>query len=273
MTEESKVENAMIEGSPEYKAAYEKAYAQLENPEPEAKEPEVKEPEQKQEVEEEPKAEPQVETPTESPLELKVKELEERLTTTGKALKDTQTWGHKLAGELKTVRKGLQEATTPRPELLKELPGLEEAIRHVASPKEEDDSDLDPPKPENTWTEVVGTALPDLDGLLADEAFSSKAKELRSKHANEWGNPLKAIQHLSALRQEHITQKAVDAAVKAHSAKLEQTQRKITGMDVPGDTGKSSGRGNAADLKNDSQAVWNMTPELFAKMKAKTLGY
>lgn len=269
MSEESKVDPAMIEGTPEYKAAYEKAYAQLENPESEVKEPEFKEPEQKEEIVDDPKAE----TPTENPLEVKVKELEERLSTTGKALKDTQTWGHKLAGELKSVRKGLQEATTPRPELLKELPGLEEAIRHVATPKQDDDSDLDPPKPENTWVQVVGTALPDLDNLLADESFSSKAKELRAKHANEWGNPLKAIQHLSALRQEIITQKAVDAAVKAHSAKLEQSQRKITGMDVPGDTGKSAGRGSAADLRNDSQAVWNLTPDQFAKMKAKTLGY
>lgn len=273
MSEERKADTAMIEGSPEYKAAYEKAYAQLENPEPEAKEPEVKEPEQKPEVEEEPKAETPKDQPAENPLELKVKELEERLSSTGKALKDTQAWGHKLSSELKTVRKGLQEATTPKPELLKELPGLEEAIRHVATPKQEDDTDLDPPKPENTWVEVVGTALPDLDNLLADETFSSKAKELRAKHANEWGNPIKAIQHLSALRQDHITQKAVDAAVKAHSAKLEQTQRKITGMDVPGDTGKSAGRGNAADLRNDSQAVWNMTPDQFAKLKAKTLGY
>lgn len=265
MSEERK---DLIEGTPEYKEAYEKAYAQLENPEQktEVKEPETKEPEQ-EEVEE-----PKAETPTENPLELKVKELEERLTTTGKALKDTQTWGHKLAGELKTVRKGLHEATTPKPELLKELPGLEEAIRHVAKPQD-DDSDLDPPKPENTWVDVVGTALPDLDNLLADEAFSTKAKELRSNHASEWGNPIKAIQHLSALRQEHLTQKAVDAAVKAHSAKLELTQRKITGMDVPGDTGKSAGRGNAADLRNDAQAVWNLTADQFAKMKAKTLGY
>ena len=261
MSEESK---ELIEGSPEYKAAYEKAYAQLENPEAE-----VKEPEEKVEVIEET---PKVETPTESPLEVKVKELEERLSTTGKALKDTQTWGHKLASELKTVRKGLHEATTPKPELLKELPGLEEAIRHVSKP-EEDDTDLDPPKPENTWVQVVGTTLPDLDSLLADETFSTKAKELRTKYASIWGNPLLAVQHLSALRQEHITQKAVDAAVKAHSSKLEQTQKKITGMEVPGDTGKSSGRGNASDLKNDSQAVWNMTPDQFAKMKAKTLGY
>lgn len=271
MSEERKVDQAMIEGTPEYKAAYEKAYAQLENPEPEVKEPEGKD-EPKAEIEEEPKAETPKDTPAENPLEVKVKELEERLSSTGKALKDTQAWGHKLSSELKTVRKGLQEATTPKPELLKELPGLEEAIRHVAKPQD-DDTDLDPPKPENTWVEVVGTALPDLDGLLADETFSSKAKELRAKHANEWGNPLKAIQHLSALRQELITQKAVEAAVKAHSAKLEQYQRKITGMDVPGDTGKSAGRGNAADLNNDSQAVWNMPADQFAKMKAKTLGY
>lgn len=264
MSEERK---DLIEGTPEYQAAYEKAYAQLENPEvPEVKEPEVNEPEEKAvEVE-------KVETPTESPLELKVKELEERLSTTGKALKDTQTWGHKLSSELKTVRKGLQEATTPRPELLKELPGLEEAIRHVAKPQD-DDSDLDPPRPENTWVEVVGTALPDLDNLLADEAFSSKAKELRASHASEWGNPINAIRHLSALRQEHITKSAVDAAIKAHSTKLEQSQRKINGMEVPGDTGKSAGRGNAIDLRNDAQAVWNMPLDQFAKMKAKTLGY
>lgn len=267
MSEERQAEPVLIEGTPEYKAAYEKAYAQLENPETEEKNTEVKD-EPKAEAEEEPK----VETPAENPLEVKVKELEERLSSTGKALKDTQTWGHKLASELKNVRKGLQEATTPKPELLKDLPGLEEAIRHVTKP-EDDGNDLEPPKPENTWVEVVGTALPDLDGLLADETFSSKAKELRAKHASDWANPLKAIQHLSALRQEHITQKAVDAAVKAHSAKLEQSQRKMTGMDVPGDTGKSSGRGNAADLKNDSQAVWNMTPDQFAKLKSKTLGY
>ena len=137
-------DKAMIEGTDEYKAAYEKAYDALENPKAVAVE-EVKaivEPvEQQIEVKAEVKA-PEV-TPAESPLETKVKELEERLSTTGKALKDTQTWGHKLAAELKGARKGLRDATAP--ELLKDLPGLEEAIRHVAVR----DEDEEPVKPEN----------------------------------------------------------------------------------------------------------------------------
>lgn len=297
MTEEAKQDDSQqyIEGTPEYQAAYDEAMRKLENPD--AKSDEDDQP--KDEPSDEPKDEPKDEEPSKTdddtseesepaakPDETaaKLAELQAQLASTGKALQDTQRWGHKLAGQLKEVKRKLKESSVKeRPKLLDEAQGLEDAIRFVnqqsADADDDDDEDLNPPDINNQggdkhWVDIVGTALPDLDKMLADPEFDKQAQALRDQHKSEWGNPLKAISHLTELRTQYLTQKAVAAAEKAAATKAQDAQRKKDEMRIPGGNSASrSERGKQKDLVNDAGAVWDMPADQFEKMQRKAKGF
>jgi hypothetical protein len=259
-------------GTPEYQEAYDKAMEELDNPTPKT--------EEKPEEEETPETDVEPETPDTSavdPLQEYKAEMEKRYASTEKALKDTQKWGHSLATTVKELKKQLETATAAqRPALLDQVEGLQDAIDYAVksqqTPKEEDFSPPSFEPPKNNWVDTVSAALPDMDAMLNDPELNAKALELQKNHASEWEDPVKAIRYLSNLRTEYLTQKAVREALAATSAKQIETQQRKDGMRVPSGGAKAAGRVQV-DLINDADAVNNMTPEQFQKLRARTLGY
>jgi hypothetical protein len=268
----TETENTPEQNTPEYQALYDKAMEELNNPKPVEKEDE-------QEEVQAPEPEP-TDTPAADPLAAKMAEMERQIASTGKALKDTQKWGHGLSARVKELQKQLETATTAqRPALLDQVEGLQDAIDYAVNtklPKVEDDIDMpvfdDEPKKNVPWVDTVSAALPDLDAMLNDPELNAKAKALQQAHASEWDNPVVAIRYLSQLRTEHLTQKAVREALAATSAKQIEAQQRKDGMRIPQGGARSAARGTV-DLVNDAEAVRNMTPEQFQKLRSKTLGY
>jgi hypothetical protein len=280
-TEESmstETENIFEPNTPEYQALYDKAMEDLNNSKPVEKEGE---PEDVQTPEPET---PEPETPdtpaADDPLAAKMAEMERQIASTGKALKDTQKWGHGLSTKVKELQKQLETATTAqRPALLDQVEGLQDAIDYAVNtklPKVEDNIDMpvfeDEPEKNITWVDTVSAALPDLGAMLNDPDMKAKADALRQSHASEWDNPVAAIRYLSQLRTEHLTQKAVREAIAATSAKHIEAQQRKDGMRIPSGGARSASRGSI-DLINDADAVRNMTTEQFQKLRSKTLGY
>ena len=269
----TETENTFETNTPEYQALYDKAMEELDNPKPVEKEDEQEEVQT-----------PEPETPdtpaADDPLAAKMAEMERKIASTGKALKDTQKWGHGLSTKVKELQKQLETATAAqRPALLDQVEGLQDAIDYAVSsklPKVEDDIDMpvfdDEPKKNVTWVDTVSAALPDLDAMLNDPELNAKAKALQEAHASEWDNPVTAIRYLSQLRTEHLTQKAVREAIAATSAKQIEAQQRKDGMRIPSGGARSAARGTV-DLINDAEAVNNMTAEQFQKLRSKTLGY
>jgi hypothetical protein len=178
-----------------------------------------------------------------------------------KALKDTQRWAHKNSTELATLKREREELIKQqsRPAILDDNPGLEEAIKHIASPKEE----------VNPNSALIGTlekALPELDGLLDVPEFKEQFLALRKDSIDEWlDDPLTAIRDINNLQTTYKSDKARNDALKDYEAK----QKKLGSMTVPGGSG---GKGISKEV--DEAQLWRDMPKAeFDKKRAKTLGY
>lgn len=269
------------EQTPEYKEAYAKAMEELNNP---VAIPVEDEKTDASEEVQEPVQEPVLEdtnTPAEDGVQAKIAEMERQIASTGKALKDTQKWGHGLSTKVKELTQKLETATkAERPALLDQVEGLQDAIDYAvkaAIPANQEVDDFTPPTidepPKNTWVETVSGALPDMEAMLNDPELNAKAKALQALHSNEWSNPVVAIRYLSNLRTEHLTTKAVREAIAATSAKQIESQQRKDSMRVPSGNGSKAGRSGTIDLVNDADAVRDLTHEQFTKLRSKTLGY
>lgn len=198
-----------------------------------------------------------------NPLELRLEKAE-------KALKDTQTWGHNNAAEIKKLRKERDaliqkdERAKNRPEILDddEFSGLEEAIEFVAGKPGDDPDD------EKKWSEVVGEALPDIEKMLDDDAFRAKANEVRESLGADWDNPLIAVRELGKLREEVLRDAAVTKAVEAARVDFAKKKKGLDAMALPGGTGK-----NSPKAPDSAKEVENMSDAEFEKEREKVLGY
>jgi len=210
-------------------------------------------------------ADPAEESPQPS-VEDQIRELRESNERLEKQARDNQSWATKNAQELARIKKERDEQIRQqnRPKILDDVPGLEEAIRHTATPT------AAAPPPEQAWGDTVVKALPDIDGLLADPGFFQKASEVRQKLGQDWNDPLIAIRELSNARAEHMrataVSKAVEQAQRDHAAKA----KKLGAMAVPGGSGKP---GAAKTEQEEVERINTMSDEDFAKMVRKAKGY
>lgn len=274
------------EQTPEYIQAYDKAMEELNNPEvnSDGKEAEAESKtadttDQDSVVVEKDDSSVDTDTPAVDDVQAKIAEMERQIASTGKALKDTQKWGHGLSTKVKELTQKLETATkAERPALLDQVEGLQDAIDYavkaaIPTQEEEVDFPISSEQPQNSWVETVSAALPDMEAMLNDPELNTKAKALQAQHAAEWSNPVVAIRYLSNLRTEHITTKAVRDALAATSTKQIESQQRKDSMRVPVGNGSKAGRQGTIDLVNDAEAVINMTHEQFTKLRSKTLGY
>jgi hypothetical protein len=240
----------LVPGTPEYQEAYDKEMQRLEAGDP--KEP----------PKEEPKEEPKEPITLEKPDETK-----QRLESLEKALKDTQAWGTRTSQELARLKKEreVEKHASTRPPILDQTPGLEDAIKHVATVPER-------PSQEN-WLMSVSQAIPDVEQLLGNQEFHSKAQQKRMEFGTEWDNPLIAIRELSTLKAEHLKNQAVSVAVEKAREQarqdFESKAKKKTAMSVPG----GSGGRDSTKTQDDAQKVWDMPEKDFQSMRSKVLGY
>lgn len=192
-----------------------------------------------------------------------IQELKEKLAKQEKALKDTQRWAHKNSTELATLRREREDQVraASRPAILDDNPGLEDAIKHVATPASQQEPDAN--------AQLIGTlekALPDLDGLLDEEDFKKVFFELRKDSIDDWlEDPLSAIRDINALQTQYRSDKAVANARKDFEAK----KQKLSSMSVPGGSG---GKGISPEVDEVKQ-VWSMSKADFDKQRAKVMGY
>ena len=199
--------------------------------------------------------EAQAEASQQTPDEIQL--LKEKLEKQEKALKDTQRWGHQNAAKLAKLEREREEAIKQqsRPTILDDNPGLEEAIKHIATPSTQKD-----------LVQTLETALPELDGLLNEDEFKELFFPLRDSAIDTWkADPLSAVRDISALQSKYLTDKAVANAQKDFAEK----KKKLSGMSVPGGSG---GKGQSQEVDEVKQ-VWNMSKAEFDKQRAKVMGY
>lgn len=214
-----------------------------------------------------PKEEPKQETAAGDPDE-RFARLESELASTKKALNDTKKW----AQESRAVAKRLEQERererreAMKPEILVDNPGLEEAIQHVAGV-----TSKSAVANQDDWATAVGTALPELDQLLAENPeLASKARAVAQSLGDDWNNPYVAIRELGKLQAEHMRAGVSAAAAAQAKQDFERRQQKQTAMSVPGNGGTAR---PAAEAKDDPNRWATMSAADFAKERAKVLGY
>lgn len=207
------------------------------------------------------------EVKTETKVEAKVEtqdDTAQRLEKAEKALKDTQRWAHENAAKVKRLEREATERkhAETRPAILDANPGLEDAIKHVATSPEKTHSFDD-------WSAQVQKVIPDVNELLEDKAFFAAAAERRKTLGSEWDDPLVASRELSDLKVRHLSNQNAAAAVESARKDFETKSGKRSAMQMPG-----GGGGKDIHVEKDAaKAVWEMSDADFQKSRAKTLGY
>ena len=187
-----------------------------------------------------------------SALAMKVESLE-------KALKDTQSWGHKNAEELARIKRENEEVVRQanRPELLQTVEGLEEAIRYATN------TDKDPVK---SWTATISEAIPDISKYLDNPEFHRVAEQRMQEIQGAYTNPIIAIRELSNLKTQYIQHMSATTAKEAAKKEFEDKAKKLSALSVPGGSGSAAPVGNGPDWAN-------MPADEFHKHRSKVLGF
>ena len=198
---------------------------------------------------------------TEAPVEKVVdaNELAMKVESLEKALKDTQSWGHKNAEELARIKREKDESVRQanRPELLQTVDGLEEAIRYATN------TDKDPVK---SWTDTVNEAMPDISKYLDNPEFHRVAEQRMLEIPGAYTNPIIAIRELSNLKTQYIQHMSATTAKEAAKKEYEDKAKKLSALSVPG------GSGSAAPSSKEPDWA-NMPAEEFNKHRSKVLGF
>lgn len=246
--------------SPEYQEAYQAAWAELDAKAGVTTEPAT--------TDAEAEAAGDEGTTESDPVAKRFEELETKAARQEKALKDTQRAFHASQKELAALRRQREEEVraASRPALLDNVPGLEDAVRHVTQTGGEE---MTQEQRNAVWFDSVAGALPDLEELLTDEGFEKAAAEKRDELGDEWLNPIVAIRELGALRTRHVMAKAVEEATARAKADAAKNHKELLALRVPGGSGRGSVE-RAADKSVD--AVWKMTPQEAEQERQRVLG-
>jgi hypothetical protein len=208
-------------------------------------------------------------TETAEDVKARLDKAERELQAAQKAIKDTQRWGHKNAEEVKKLKREAEdrkrhESLADDP-VLKANPGLREAIEHVAKPKDDDAK----PAPQEQWLSSISKAIPDVETLLADQAFFAKAKAKQAEYGPEWDDPFVAIRELSELKSAHLSEKRITVAVEQARKDFETKAKKRSAMEMPG----GSGGKDTQDQTNEAEKYRTMSKEEFDKVRSRVMGY
>lgn len=186
-----------------------------------------------------------------------------------KSLKDTQRWAHQNAGMVKKLQKEAEDRkrgeSLAEDPVLKANPGLKEAIEHVAKPRQDDAK----PAPQEQWLSSIAKAIPDVETLLADQAFFAKAKAKQAEYGPEWDDPFVAIRELSELKVAHLSEKRTTAAVEQARKDFSTKANKRNAMEMPG----GSGGKDSQDQTNAAEKYRTMSKEEFDKERSRVMGY
>lgn len=207
--------------------------------------------------------------PAQETAEERIARLEQQLASTNKALNDTKGWASRNAADLKRIQKeqAERERAANTPQVLRDNPGLDEAIRFVTGAPAPGQQQHDP----DAWANAVATALPNLDGLLEQNPeLRTKAEAKARELGASWNDPFVAIRELGALQLEHERSRISVAAADAARRDFQQRQQKQTAMQVPGASGSS--RPNTQP-RDDAGRWATMSREEFAKERARVLGF
>lgn len=258
-------------GTPEYDEAYEKEMARLEAEAKGAKKgaEATNTSEAKGESKDETKAD-DGKTETADEIKARLDKAERDLQAAQKAIRDTQRWGHKNAEEVKRLKaeaddRKRREKLADDP-VLKANPGLADAIEHVAGKREEETRD----NPQEKWLSSVAKAIPDVETLLGDQAFFTKAKAKQAEVGAEWDDPFVAIRELSELKVQHLSERRSQAAVEHARKDFDSKKTKRNAMDVPGGSG---GRDAQTKQLDEAERFRTMSKEDFDKERSKVMGY
>lgn len=188
-----------------------------------------------------------------------------------KRLADTQAWGHQNAQRLAEVERQLEARrlqelqSEVQPDVLGVVDKAMEA-REIRKRQEEAE------RQQKVMTSLK-EAIPDFDSLQADPEFSKyvqrHAEQVRASGREPMTDPIAAIRAVNAARGEYVQEQARKAAEQATS---QARASKLSAMSVPG-AGATSGTKEAKSWVDDADAVRNMSPEEFAKLTRKGLGF
>lgn len=209
-------------------------------------------------------------TPAQETAEERLARVERELESTKKALNDTKGWASRTAADLKRTQReqAERERLANPPQVLRDNPGLDEAIRFVTgAPAAGQPAAYNP----DAWADAVATALPNLDPLLEQNPdLRAKAEAKARELGPSWNDPLVAIRELGALQLEHERSRISAVAADAARRDFQQRQQKQTAMQVPGASGSS--RPNTQP-RDDAGRWATMSREEFAKERARVLGF
>lgn len=207
--------------------------------------------------------------PGQETAEQRLARLEQELTSTKKALNDTKGWASRTAADLKRIKQEAEarERAANTPQVLRDNPGLDEAIRFVTGAPAPGQHQHDP----EAWADAVATALPNLDGLLEQNPeLRAKAEAKARELGASWNDPLVAIRELGVIQLEHERSRVSAAAADAARRDFQQRQQKQTAMQVPG----AGGAARPNTQPRDDAGRWaTMSSADFAKERARVLGF
>lgn len=191
--------------------------------------------------------------------------LKKRLEAAEKMARDNQAWATKLSQERAAERKERErlEREAKKPAILDANPGLDDAIRYVASDRPEPQ-----PSAQDLWIAAVERAHPGIFSTQLDpELEKALATRLTALSAEDRADPLVAIREISEEKLAHERRQLERrAAAEAKSAKEKAA------MSVP--TAGAGGSRTPVDTQAaEVNRINNMSRAEFEAERRKVLGY
>lgn len=195
-----------------------------------------------------------------------LKELQERLAKTEKALNDTKAWGTKNAQRIAEIDRERveQQREASRPAILEANPDLADAIRYVTNdptPQHQED------RLTQNWQEIVLSAHPGIFDLSIDPELEKAVMARRDAIGDAWNDPLIAIREITAEKMA-FTERQVSKRFEIEAAK--QAQKSAMSVPGSGSSAVPSARDPAAE---EAQRILKMSDADFAKEVRRVKGY
>lgn len=195
-----------------------------------------------------------------------LKDLQERLAKTEKALNDTKAWGTKNAQRIAQIERERieREREESRPGILDANPDLADAIRYVTTdPTPQHQAE----RQQQTWQEIVQSAHPGIFDLSIDPELEAAVVARREAVGEAWNDPLVAIREITAEKLA-FTERQIGKRFAIEAAK----QAQKSAMSVPG-TGSSASRAAVDPEAEAVQRIRGMSDAAFAAEVRRVKGY